>query len=96
MLESQAVVLTELPARYMGQLCKHFAHKLPVVLEERSGSIDFPIGLCTLRADTGALVMRLASATAEDLARLQDVVARHLLRFAFREPPEIVWAAVAG
>jgi len=26
-----------------------------------------------------------------DLAQVQDVVARHLLRFAFREPPTIEW-----
>jgi hypothetical protein len=75
----------------MTQLCKHFDHKLPVTLAESSGSITFGAGLCTLTADAEALVLHVTSPDDEALARTQDVVARHLLRFAFRAPPEIVW-----
>jgi hypothetical protein len=85
---SEAIVVMETPRRYMTQLCKHFEHKVPVTLEEDSGSISFPMGACLLRAEADRLVMRVAG---EDLARLEDVVARHLQRFAFRAPPEIVW-----
>ena len=35
--------------------------------------------------------MRLSAGDEAALARLEDVVARHLLRFAFREKPEIRW-----
>ena len=88
---SIAHVRTELPRRYMGQLCKHFEHELPVTLEETSGLIAFSFGTCTLRAEAAALVLQADAEDAETLARTEDVVARHLLRFAFREPPEIVW-----
>jgi hypothetical protein len=85
---SEAIVLMETPRRYMSQLCKHFEHKAPVTLEEDTGSISFPMGACLLRAEPDRLVMRVSG---EDLGRLEEVVARHLLRFAFRSPPEIVW-----
>ena len=91
---SEARVATELPRRYMSQLCKHFEHKLPVTLEESSGSIVFTAGVCTLRAEAQTLVMRV-SGEADVLPQLEDVVARHLLRFAFRDPPEIVWVRQA-
>jgi hypothetical protein len=35
--------------------------------------------------------MRLESTDAEALARLEDVVARHLVRSAFREPVAVEW-----
>ena len=85
---SEAIVVMETPRRYMSQLCKHFEHKVPVTLEEDTGSISFPMGACMLRAEPDRLVMRVSG---EDLGKLEDVVARHLLRFAFRSPPEIVW-----
>ena len=87
---SEARVVTGTPRRYMGQLCKHFEHKLPVTLEEDSGSIAFSSGVCTLRAEPAVLVMRV-SGEEDALPQLEDVVARHLLRFAFRSPPEILW-----
>jgi hypothetical protein len=90
-IEAVARVSTTVPRRYMGQLCKHFEHKLPIMLAEDSGRIEFPMGVCTLAAEEGTLVLRAAAEDAAALERLEDVVARHLLRFAFREPPEIVW-----
>ena len=85
---SEAVVPMETPRRYMSQLCKHFEHRVPVTLEEDTGSISFPMGACLLRAEPDRLVMRVSG---KDLGQLEDVVARHLLRFAFRNPPDIVW-----
>ncbi|MBL6080194.1 DUF2218 domain-containing protein [Belnapia sp. T18] len=93
MPHSEARVVLESPGRYLGQICKHFAHKLPVTLEEARGSIAFPMGTCRLEAADGLLVLRAEAEGAEALERLQEVVARHLLRFAFRTPPEIDWLA---
>lgn len=39
---SEARVPTTAARRYLGQLCKHFEHKLPVALAEHHGRIDFP------------------------------------------------------
>ena len=91
MASSEARVATEAPARYLVQLCKHFQHRRPVEIGEQSGRIEFEAGVCTLAAEADVLVMRCDAADGDQLARLQDVVARHLLRFAFRAPPEIVW-----
>lgn len=88
---SEARVATAAPRRYLAQLCKHFEHKLPVVLAEDRGRIEFSGGVCTLEAGDDALTMRLTAADEAALVRLEDVVARHLLRFAFREEPEVRW-----
>ena len=93
MPSATARVPTPLPRRYMGQLCKHFEHKLPVTLEEAAGTISFPMGVCALQAETDAIVMHVTAPDAEALARLEDVVARHLIRFAFREPVTVAWVA---
>ncbi|TCZ65594.1 DUF2218 domain-containing protein [Roseicella aquatilis] len=83
------------PRRSLAQLCKHFQHKLPVTLDEAHGRIDFPAGTCTLDARDEVLVMQVAAGDAAGLASLEDVIARHLLRFAFRQPPEIHWTRSA-
>jgi len=88
---SVAHVAMDQPRRYLGQLCKHFEHKLPVTLNETSGHIAFSFGTCALSTSAEALVLQAEAADAEALAKTEDVVARHLLRFAFRAPPEIVW-----
>ena len=91
MLSSEARVPTATPRRFLAQLCKHFQHKLPVVLAEEHGQIEFQDGVCTLNADAETLVMRVTAGNEASLARLEDVVARHLGRFAFRDKPEIFW-----
>jgi len=95
MPHSEARVQTGTPARYLGQLCKHFAHKIPVTLETDTGSIEFPAGLCRLATDGKILVLRVDAPDAAALEQVQDVVARHLLRFAFRDPPSIEWRETA-
>lgn len=91
MNKSTAEITTPLASRYMTQLCKHFQHKLPVTLDDASGHIAFSIGDCRLHTDGGRLTLSLASPDDAQLVQLQDVVGRHLLRFAFRETMEIVW-----
>lgn len=91
-LRSNADVATTNASRYLQQLCKHFGHKLPVEFTPEKGSIAFPVGLCALSAGNATLSISVAAAGAEDLARLQGVVASHLERFAFREPLAIEWS----
>jgi len=94
---ARASVPTETPGRYIAQLCKHFAHKIPTEYDPPSfaatrGRIEFPdAGACVLRAEPGALVLELTAKDEETLRRLEDVVARHLVRFAWREPPVVAW-----
>jgi uncharacterized protein len=90
---AQARIPTQRAARYLSQLCKHFDHKLPVTLGEAEGRIAFPFGTCALRAEDGVLVMTAEAADAATLAQVEDVIDRHLLRFAFRDVETIAWNA---
>ncbi|WP_142848367.1 DUF2218 domain-containing protein [Telmatospirillum sp. J64-1] len=84
-------VSTDTPSKYISQLCKHFAHKLTVSHDDSKGRIEFPIGLCLLESRPDVLHMEVEAASEEDLTRLQEVVASHLERFAWRSPPQIHW-----
>ncbi|HVY16385.1 MAG TPA: DUF2218 domain-containing protein [Rhodopila sp.] len=92
-LTSEARVPTNMPRRYLGQLCKHFQHKLPVTLDEWRGRIEFPAGACELDAAAvgGTLLMRVTAQDQDALARLEDVVGRHFERFAFRDELKVQW-----
>lgn len=90
-LISEAVVDLEPPERYLGQLVKHFGHRVPTTLEEGRGSITFPFGTCTLVAEGSTLRLRLKAPDPEDLGQLERVIKEHLERFAFRTTPEIKW-----
>jgi len=86
-----AEVRTAHAERYLGQMCKHFAHKRPVeYTERRSGRIAFGIGTCRLTADAETLTLDIEGAPG-DMDQLRNVVARHLVRFAFREELAIDW-----
>lgn len=88
---SAARITTGNGSRYLQQLCKHFAHKLPTTFDPATGRIDFPLGPVRLAADAIGLDLSLGTATADGRATLEDVVSRHLVRFAFRETLEVAW-----
>jgi hypothetical protein len=92
-LRSEALWETESAPRYMAQLCKHFAHKLPVTLNERDGQMVFSAGACDLSAEETGLRMRVSAEDEAGLQQVQSVVIRHLQRFAFREMTEEAAAA---
>jgi len=91
MLTSEARVSTAMARRYLGQLCKHFAHKTPVTETGEQGRIEFPTGVCEMQASADLLVMRAEAVDDAALARVQEVIDSHLARFAFRDTPEIRW-----
>jgi hypothetical protein len=91
---SVATVATPNASRYLQQLCKHFQHKLPVTFDPHSGKITYSIGDCSLIAGDGGLTLFATAPDAARLEQLQDVVVRHLLRFAFREDMRIAWHPV--
>ncbi|WP_295042337.1 DUF2218 domain-containing protein [uncultured Paracoccus sp.] len=87
---------TEQAHRYMVQLCKHFAHKIPAQAEGDTGSIRFDIGTAALTATQADLTCRVSGADAATVERLQDIIDRHLARFAFREDfQKMVWSPAA-
>ena len=88
---AQADVPTAQASKYLQQLCKHFAHKLPAQYDEHAGTLDFPAGRATLKAEIGLLKLHVEAKDEAGVKSLEDVVARHLERFAFRETLAIVW-----
>ena len=84
-MQSHARVATDKAARYMTQLAKHWSHKFEVVHDETSALFPLPLGTCHMTAHADGLDITLEAADLEGLTRLEDVVARHLDRFAFRE-----------
>jgi hypothetical protein len=96
MITTTAHIQTPLAVRYLTQLCKHFEHKIPVTHGDGVGSIAFSSGVCTLAADTETLSLTATAADDASLAQLADVVSRHLVRFAFREPLSVEWAKPVG
>lgn len=85
MREALATVKTEHAARYLTQLCKHFAHKIDVSYEGNHGECRFVCGIATLDATEGELLIRASSPDDAQLEETRSVVERHLVRFAFRE-----------
>ncbi|NEJ74342.1 DUF2218 domain-containing protein [Rhizobium phaseoli] len=89
---SQTVVRTEHASRYLQQLCKHWSHKFSVDFDPHKGRVPFSdTAEVTFAADDAGLTMTLSVADPSQQQRMQDVVADHLKRFAFREELDIVW-----
>jgi uncharacterized protein len=90
-VQSVAEVATPFASGYLQQLCKHFQHRLPVEFDAHAGVIGFEGGECRLEGAAGALKLAVAAADVASRERLEEVVARHLVRFAFREEIPINW-----
>jgi hypothetical protein len=85
---SVARVPTGSASRYLQQLAKHWSHKMAVSFTAEAGSIAFPNGsLLAMKADSETLDLVLTVPDGEDAARMREVVASHLDRFALREAP---------
>jgi hypothetical protein len=84
-MQSIASVSTPNAARYLSQLCKHWSHRFEVEFDDQSGRIALPLGPCHLTAGPGVLGVVLEAADDAGLAKMEEVVAEHLNRFAFRE-----------
>lgn len=96
MMETVATLRTEHAAKYLTQLCKHFAHKVDVSHSENHGECRFICGTATMDADEGALRIRVTSPDEDQLRETQDVMESHLMRFAFREEPRpLLWSISA-
>lgn len=82
-----ARVETTSGGRYVRQLCKHWSHKLETHVEGDVGTVTFPSAKANMAADATGIMITIVGEEREDVAKLTDVVARHIDRFAFREAP---------
>ncbi|WP_322518368.1 DUF2218 domain-containing protein [Rhodopseudomonas palustris] len=91
MQTSRATVNTAHASRYLQQLCKHWSHKFETEFDAVKGRIALPLGEARLTAEPERLVIDLTAGDAAALTTLQDVVASHIERFAFRETLRFDW-----
>ena len=85
MFVTTARFVTPHAAKYIAQLCKHFAHKVPADWDAAQGQAALPSGPVTLRAEDGALLVRITAADAKAMIQSRFVVDSHLVTFAHRE-----------
>lgn len=91
---STAVVVTESPARYAKQLLSHLGRKNTVeqLADAPSGGrLVFGYGTAELRPADGRLVMAAEAPDEDGLAHVEDVLARHLVRFGARAELSVQW-----
>jgi hypothetical protein len=89
---SRAAIRTEKSRNYLIQLCKHFGHKIEATYADNMGRIVFNMGVCDLDADdTGVLVAEVSTTDESQLVTLEDIIERHLKRFAFKEELSVQW-----
>jgi hypothetical protein len=92
-LTSTAQVPAERPERYVKQLVTHLAHRRTTRWEPPDvGSVEWPDGRCGLVCTPGALLLTATGQDAEALARVQDVIGRHLERFGTRDGLQVRWS----
>ena len=91
---SQAYVAATRPHRYAKQLAAHLGRRIETTWDEESGHgrLVFPrgTGTGTMTAAPGAPLLT-AESDAEHLAVLEDVIARHLVRFGTKDELLVQW-----
>ncbi len=89
---SRADIRTARARNYLIQLCRHFGHRIEATHSDNRGRIVFGAGVCDLNAEDPDILRAEMSARGEaELATLEDVIERHLKRFAFKEDLSVQW-----
>ncbi|MGH8960001.1 MAG: DUF2218 domain-containing protein [Jatrophihabitantaceae bacterium] len=94
---STAEVPTDRPNRYGKQLIAHLSRRSAGEWSDETGTgwITFDAGRAELNSSDGALLLRVAG-DPDNVARLEDVVGRHLVRFGARDELVVSWVRDDG
>jgi hypothetical protein len=92
-LSSQANVTTPTPERYAKQLVAHLGRKVSVTETDRGSVLAIGAGQGIVTVGEGALVLTAEAPGEAELARVQDVLGRHLERFGTRAELTVEWSA---
>lgn len=95
---STARVPTDRPGRYGRQLVSHMSRRGHGEWDDGqgSGTLELSGGRLRLETTEDALVLRLAVPPGGDVARLEDVIGRHLVRFGTRDELVVSWQRTDG
>ena len=91
-LASTAIVATTRPERYLKQLASHLGQRIPVEQEGSHTVWTFPFGECAGTATPETIELRAEATTPDHLARIEDVIGRHLERFGARDTLIVRWS----
>lgn len=85
MQTATAILNTAHAKKYLGQLCKHFAHKVEVKYSDTHGECALPPGPATMDADETTLRISITAPDEDGLKLAKFIIDSHLKKFAFRE-----------
>jgi hypothetical protein len=92
LLRARADVPTDAPARYAKQLVSHLGRRVEWTTEGAVSTAEIAGGTGVVEVGDGVLHLRAEAPDAETLARVQDVLGRHLERFGHRNELVVSWA----
>jgi hypothetical protein len=92
-LTARADVATQTPDRYAKQLVAHLGRRVEFAVDGATSTARFGEGTGTVVVGDGVLTLLAEGPDAESLARVQDVLGRHLERFGQRNELVVTWAA---
>jgi uncharacterized protein len=90
-LTARADVATDTPERYAKQLVSHLGRKTEFTTEGATSTAPIAGGTGVIEIGDGVLTLLAEAPDGETLARVQDVLGRHLERFGQRNELTVVW-----
>jgi hypothetical protein len=88
---SQAIVATDRAERFSKQLASLLGQKMAVTTVEGEQELSFSAGRCLLSPRLDALVLTATAVDADALASVEEVIARHLVRFGAKHELTVEW-----
>lgn len=84
-METRATITIARPGRYAKQLANHLSHKIESTPTDTGWDLVLSQGSASIVVTESTIVFSTSAATAVDTAFIQDVLVRHLKKFAAKE-----------
>lgn len=90
-LRSRADVVTDAPARYAKQLVSHLGRKEPFATDGATSTVQWATATASVVVGDGVLTLLAEAPDEHGVALVEDVLGRHLERFAARDALVVDW-----
>jgi uncharacterized protein len=91
MITYQTHLDTPEASSYLFKLCKHFARKIPVEMDEFKGKVAFPYGGCTLLCTATTLSIQCYGDSDDAARRVIEVLDSHIDLLTKKAPITLQW-----
>jgi hypothetical protein len=88
---SRADVVTDAPARYAKQLVSHLGRRVEWTTDGDTSTASWGTAVGQIVVGDGVLTLLASGPDAEGVARVEDVLGRHLQRFGQRNELTVTW-----